>query len=75
MTNGWNEISDGYFSHEDDSWILYLRIDESGALLEVYDGAMLATTATWGPAATTHGPDWCMRQSLKVLETEKKKRI
>jgi hypothetical protein len=72
--NTWNEISDGYSSYEDDSWTLYLRLDESGALLEVYDGPLLVTTSNWGPAATTHGDDWCKKQSLKVLEVEKKKR-
>lgn len=70
----WNEVSDGYFSYEDDSWVLYLRIDESGALLEMYNGPVLVTTASWGPAATAKGGDWCRKQSLKVLEIEKQKR-
>ena len=73
--SSWTEVSDGYFSLEDDSWSLYLRIDDAGALLEVYEGAILKTTTNWGPgvAARHGGADWCKKQSLKVLEAEKKK--
>lgn len=71
----WKEVSDGYFMHEDDLWTLYLRYDDSGAMLEVYEGTSHVTTVNWGPGpATTGGGEWYMRQSLKVLETEKKKR-
>jgi hypothetical protein len=75
--NSWKEINEGYFHLEDGSWSLYLSTDDSGALLEVYDGTSLATTANWGPAAIARGggPDWCKRQSLKVLDSEKKKKI
>lgn len=72
--NSWNEISDGYFSYEDDLWTLYLRVDDSGAMLEVYEGPMLATTATWGPGTTARGTEWCRKQSLKILKGEKKKK-
>lgn len=74
--DSWSEINEGYFHLVDGDWSLYLRTDDSGAMLEVYDGTSLATTASWGPAATARGGgiEWCMRQALKVLEAEKKKR-
>lgn len=74
----WREVSEGYFACEDDSWILYLRHDESGAMLEVFNGTQHVTTINWGPAPGAHLPDgghsWYLKQSLKVLEAEKKKR-
>lgn len=74
--HSWKEVGDGYFSFEDDSWTLYLRVDDAGAVLEVYDGTSLKTTTNWGPAAVARGGggDWCMKQAIKVLEAEKKKR-
>jgi hypothetical protein len=73
--NPWKEVTDGYFSFEDDSWTLYLRLDDAGALLEVYKGTILKTTSGWGPAVLTRtgGREWCMKQAIKVLEAEKKK--
>ena len=76
MSN-WEEIGEGYFSYTSGSWSLYLRVDDSGAILEVYDGTSLITTNKWGPAIASlpAGEDWCKKQSLKCLEQEQKKRF
>lgn len=76
MLNDWSEISEGYHSSADGTWTLYLRLDESGALLEVYDGTVLVTTSKWGPAVVSRndGVYWCKKQSSKILEQEQKKR-
>ena len=76
LMDSWTEISEGYFGLEDDSWRIYLRIDDAGGLLEVYEGTILKTTTSWGPgvASRSGGTDWCKKQSIKVLEAEKKKR-
>jgi hypothetical protein len=75
MSN-WEEISEGYHSYISGSWTIYLRIDDAGALLEVYEGTALITTSKWGPAITSQssGEEWCKKQSLKTLEQEQKKR-
>jgi hypothetical protein len=72
----WRKVDDGCCEYEEDTWFLSLRHDEAGAMLEVYNGTSHVTTVNWGPAAnmTTGNSDWYMRQSLKVLESEKKKR-
>lgn len=71
----WEKVSEGYYRFEDDSWTLYLRADESGAMLEVYYEAAHVSTNNWGPGTLARtGVEWCMKQSLKFLEAEKKKR-
>lgn len=71
----WQEVSDGYYKFEDESWTLYLRADETGAMLEIYYDASHVTTNNWGPGPVARsGIEWCMKQSLKLLEIEKKKR-
>jgi hypothetical protein len=72
----WIEVSEGLYKFEDEDWAMYLSIDESGAMLKVYNGTTHITTKNWGPGIVgrSSGSEWCMKQSCIILDAEKKKR-
>lgn len=71
----WQEVSEGHYRFEDDPWTMYLQVDESGAMLEIYYNAAHVSTNNWGPGTVARsGVEWCTKQAVKLLEAEKKKR-